>query len=530
MSRIRRKPLYEACSLKAAGIVAMSAVLMSCATNPVTGGRELGFISPAQEIAIGQEQYGPSQQSQGGLLDVDPELSAYVNEVGQRVAAYSPRQLPYEFVVLNNSVPNAWALPGGKIAINRGLLYELDSEAELAAVLGHEVVHAAARHGAQAVERNMLIQGALVATAVAATVSDNPYAGAIVGGAQVGAQLISQRYGRDAERESDLYGTRYMAQAGYDPQGAVELQEAFVRLSEGRQSGWLEGLFTSHPPSQERVNNNRQLVSQLRAEGFTAGDAGEQRYRQRTASLMANKPAYDLFDEAYELLSDDKIEEGERKLDQAIALMPREARFYGLKGDIALMQRRYGAAIDYYNQAMARDDDYFDYYLGRGMAYSRQGNDARAKSDLEASIALLPTAIAANELGTMALAANDRGNAKQYFQMAAAAPGDMGAQAQANFMRLDVADNPTAYVQAVPVLDRSGRVIVQVSNRAPVPLASVTMELRAVLNGQLTCIPFTARNVPAGQVSQYDSGQVLPADTNMQQIQAQAIVSSATVN
>lgn len=316
----------------------MALLLLTCSVNPVTGDRELAFISEREEISIGAEQYVPSQQSQGGQFKVDPELTAYVNEVGQRVAAFSPRQLPYEFVVLNNSVPNAWALPGGKIAINRGLLYELNTEAELAAVLGHEVIHSAARHGAQSVERGMLLQGALVVTAVA--ISDNEYAGAIVGGAMLGAQLISTRYGRDAERESDLYGTRYMAQAGYDPQGAVGLQEAFVRLSEGRAPGWLEGLFSSHPASQERVQNNQQLVNQLRAEGFTGGDMGADRYQQRTASLRAAKPAYDAFDEAQELIADDKIEDAERKLDEAIALQPNEARFFGLKADIALMQRR----------------------------------------------------------------------------------------------------------------------------------------------------------------------------------------------
>jgi hypothetical protein len=80
-------------------------------------------------------------------------LTPYVNEVGQKLAAVSKRKLPYEFVVLNSSVPNAWALPGGKIAVNRGLLTELKNEAELAAVLGHEIVHAAARHGAKAQER-----------------------------------------------------------------------------------------------------------------------------------------------------------------------------------------------------------------------------------------------------------------------------------------------------------------------------------------------------------------------------------------
>src|SRR5690606_29080650 len=116
--------------------------------------------------------------------------------------------------------------------------------------------------------------------------------------AQLGAQLVTQRYGRDAERESDAYGIRYMAEAGYDPAAAVSLQETFVRLSEGRNPGWVEGLFSSHPPSQERVENNRALVQQLRAEGHTGGELGRDRYQQAIAFLKENKPAYDAFDEA----------------------------------------------------------------------------------------------------------------------------------------------------------------------------------------------------------------------------------------
>jgi predicted Zn-dependent protease len=103
--------------------------LAGCSVNPVTGQRELILISTAQEIEMGRQNYVPMQQSQGGEYDVDPELSAYVRNVGIKVASQSGVNLPYEFVVLNNSVPNAWALPGGKIAINRGLLTELESEA-----------------------------------------------------------------------------------------------------------------------------------------------------------------------------------------------------------------------------------------------------------------------------------------------------------------------------------------------------------------------------------------------------------------
>jgi predicted Zn-dependent protease len=119
-----------------------------------------------RQIAIGEQQYLPAQQSQGGRYRVDPALTEYVQSVGARMATASGVNLPYEFVVLNNDVPNAWALPGGKIAVNRGLLTELRNEAELAAVLGHEVVHAAGRHGAQAMERGVLTQVAVLGAAI----------------------------------------------------------------------------------------------------------------------------------------------------------------------------------------------------------------------------------------------------------------------------------------------------------------------------------------------------------------------------
>ncbi|MDZ7684041.1 MAG: M48 family metallopeptidase [Gammaproteobacteria bacterium] len=197
----------------------------------------------------------------------DPDVGNYVQEIGNKLAGVSDRDLPYEFVVINDSTPNAWALPGGKIAINRGLLTKLDSEAELAAVLGHEVVHAAARHGAQAMQRGMLLQGALLAATIGATSSDSEYANYIVGGAQLGAQLISQRYSRDAELEADYYGMQYMKRAGYNPEAAVSLQETFVELSKDRKTNWLQGLFASHPPSTARVEANRETLRALGPSG-----------------------------------------------------------------------------------------------------------------------------------------------------------------------------------------------------------------------------------------------------------------------
>ncbi|MDC0598255.1 M48 family metalloprotease [Gammaproteobacteria bacterium] len=466
------------------GLLLSSLFLTACAVNPVTGRNELSLVSEQQELNIGAEQYGPSQQSQGGEYSVDAELSEYVNTVGQRLAAVSDRALPYEFVVLNNSVPNAWALPGGKIAVNRGLLLELNSEAELAAVLGHEVVHAAARHGALAMTRGTLLQGALVIGAFASR--NNEYSDYIVGGSQLGAQLVSQRYGRDAERESDYYGIQYMARAGYDPRAAITLQETFVRLSEGQNQSWLNGLFASHPPSQERVDNNRALVAELMP-GLAGQELemGTERYQQATAYLHDTKSAYDLFDEAERAIADDDLEIALGNLDEASAMVPGEARFSGLKADILLYQRRYRESISFYNEAIAKDDNYYDYYLGRGVAYARQGSDSLAKADLERSANLLPTAIAMNELGKISLNANDRIAARQYFQMAASAQSSVGQEASQAFMRLDIEDNPSNYLQVQASADRNGRIFARVINRSGLDLQNITVEFSAVVVGRV---------------------------------------------
>ena len=111
--------------------VAISFTLTACGTNPVTKKKEFQFVSQDKEIAIGKDNYSPARQSQGGDYVIDPELTAYVQGIGKRLGAVSDRpELPYEFVVINDSTPNAWAMPGGKIAFNRGLMYELNSEAE----------------------------------------------------------------------------------------------------------------------------------------------------------------------------------------------------------------------------------------------------------------------------------------------------------------------------------------------------------------------------------------------------------------
>jgi beta-barrel assembly-enhancing protease len=448
--------------------------LSGCGVNPVTGKKEIQFVSEAAELKLGEQNYAPMRQAEGGDFDVLPEPTAYVNEVGQKLAAVADRKLPYEFVVLNNSVPNAWALPGGKIAINRGLLTELKSEAELAAVLGHEIVHAAARHGAKAQERGTLLQVGLAAAQIGAAVSDvdTNVAGLLIQGAGVGAQLVQQKYGRDQELESDKYGMKYMKLAGYDPSGAVSLQETFVRLSQqegAKQQGWLEGLFASHPPSAERVEQNKRTTEEL----GRGGEIGEEKFAARMKSLRAIEPAYAKYDQAL-TAARNKDFTGARTLAQdATKLLPQEGRFHELLGEISLAQKQPQDALPHYQKAIDLNSDYFGSYLGAGVAQFQSGNHAKAEEWLSKSAQLLPTAPAAYYLGTIARERGDRAKAMEYYAAAAGSQSRIGEMAAAEFVRMDLPQNPDKYVAATGRFDSAGRLLVVVQNRAPVPLRDV---------------------------------------------------------
>lgn len=472
--------------------------LTGCATNPVTGKNELTLVSRDQEINIGNQQYLPTQQSQGGQYTADPALARYVQEVGARLAAVSDSPLPYEFVVLNDSTPNAWAMPGGKIAINRGLLTQLENEAELAAVLGHEIVHAAARHSAKAMERSMLLQGAVLLTAVGAQSSESPYANYVVGAATLGAQLVTHRYGREAELESDYYGMQYMAAAGYDPAAAITLQEKFVALSQGRTTGWIEGLFASHPPSTERVAKNRLKNETLKAAQNRDWELGQQRYSQELSYLNSKSSAYQAYDQARTLLANNEPDSAQQRLEKAIAIEPREARFFGLQGDIAFAREQLSEAVDAYTRALELDENYYHYYLGRGMTLSKLGQRDLAKVDLQRSTELLPTALAANELGGLALAAGNRQEAKRLYQMAAGAGGNVGQQAAQAFKDLDFADNPGNYFNvAADRYQNQIRIIVQ--NGAGRDVADTRIQVSVVINGENRRATFDSGPINAGQ-------------------------------
>ena len=478
------------------------AFLAGCAVNPVTGKTEFMTVSTEAEIQMGQQNYAPMQQSQGGLQDLDPALTTYVSGIGQRLAAQSGVSLPYEFAVLNNSVPNAWALPGGKIAINRGLLYELESEAELAAVLGHEVVHAAARHTAKQISRSQLLQVGVLGTAVAA--SDSDYGNLIAGSANLLAQAGLAKYGRDAELESDYYGMQYMSKAGYDPQGAVTLQETFVRLSKSRQSDWLSGLFASHPPSQARVDANIATAAALPP----GGETGEEEFQRAMQKTMAAKPAYDAYDEGRKALAEDQVDEALALANRALGLFPDEAHFHALRGDVRLVADKYDMAVTNYNRAINRRNGFFYYHLQRGLAKNELGQVDAAVTDLERSIELLPTAPAHYVLGTIDEKRGNVAGAIEHYRIVAKSSGDYGKAASAALVKLELPSNPGAYVLRRCDADASGNLVVTVKNNTSVQITGVQVAVSyADQYGRQRQINHAVRGqIPPGQVASVNTG------------------------
>lgn len=473
-----------------------------CAVNPVTGDRQFITMSPSDDLQIGTLNYQPMLQAQGGAYDVDPELIEYVRGVGMKLAAVSDVDLPYEFTVLNSSVPNAWALPGGKIAINRGLLTEIRSEAELAAVLGHEIVHAAARHSAQQMSRGQLLQGLVLATSVVA--GDSGYGDLAVGGAGVAAQLISTKYGRSAELESDKYGMRYMQRAGYDPQGAVSLQETFVRLSEGRQQDWVSGLFASHPPSQERVRENRKRANKMPQGGFMGVDE----YMAAVQKARSVKPAYDVYDKGRAALHDGNTDEALRLANEALKLYPDEANFHALRGDVRLVNEQFDMAETNYDRAISRRDSFFYYYVQRGLAREAQHRTDDAARDLEHSLELLPTAPAHYTLG---LIKKDRGQTEaaiEHFTIVANSSGDYARKAGAELARMQIDEQPGKYVAHSCDAGSNGNLIISVRNEATIAIEGVRVQLdysdnygntrREILN--------VGNRIESGEVVQADTG------------------------
>ena len=450
----------------------IASLTTACAVNPVTGEQQLMFMSESEDAQIGQSQYKPTQQSQGGLYYLDPELTLYVASVGKKLAAVSDRpDLPYEFVILNNSVPNAWALPSGKIALNRGLLVRLKDEAQLAAVLSHEIVHAAARHSAQRTQQGMIVQYGMMGLGLATEGTD--YKDLIIGGASMGVQLTMAQYSQEHELESDQYGMKYMAMAGYDLNAAVELQQLFVELSNNQQSNWLQGLFASHPPSPARVEANREHVIGFTSTGNYRGKADFQKHMKY---LLSKSTAYNSQDKAVALIAKKNLSSAMTEIDKALKAEPNEALFYATKGDIYSAQGKDSLALKQYEKSVALFPEQFSSYLKKGVANEKLGNLEQAKKDFSRSAQLLPTSVAELGLGNIAQLQGDQRNAIRHFEKASQAEGNNGKSARINLAKLELPSQPEKYLKIKHSLSKNRTLQAYAENHSEVTVIEIEVE------------------------------------------------------
>ncbi len=464
--------------------------ITSCSVNPVTGQNEFLLMSKQQEITLGEKNYSPSRQAQGGDYYIDAELQSYVAGVGKKLATFSAQpDLPFEFIVLNNSVPNAWALPGGKIGINRGLLMYLEDEAQLAAVLSHEIVHAAARHNAAQMSRGTLLSLGVMAVGVTAKDNDQLYSLA----SQAGAAAWLAKYGRDDELEADYYGMDYMAQAGYDLEGAVELQETFVSLSKDRATSFLSALFASHPPSMKRVEANR-----IKARTLPGGDRGRTRFQTAIRQLKKDEPAYEAAEKAKEALKKDDPRSALSSLDKAVSLQPDEFSFWVLRGKAWEALDKKDNVDKAFSTAIRKNRGHFSGYLERGILRHDNGERAKGLADIKLSYALLPTPAASYYLGEAEMSAKNYEKAEDYFYLAANARGNIGGLSRKSLQIVQQQLYPERYISAELVFNPAGEIVVGLTNNATVSIAYIQLQIR--YEGMLKTIIWKDKIQPKSRV------------------------------
>ena len=227
--------------------VSITVLAIACATNPATGKREFSLMSEDQEIQIGQSQDAEVRKEMG--VYGDRALQQYVSDIGLRLAQLSERpNLPWHFTIVDVPAINAFALPGGYIYITRGILPFLQDEAQLAGVLGHEIGHVTARHASQQYSRSTGAQLGLILGSIFVPAT-RPFAQL----GESGLGLLMLKYSRDDEAQADGLGVKYVARAGWDPDGIPQMLTTLGRIEEASDNKGVPNWLQTHPAAEDRV-------------------------------------------------------------------------------------------------------------------------------------------------------------------------------------------------------------------------------------------------------------------------------------
>jgi beta-barrel assembly-enhancing protease len=327
----------------------VAGMALGCAVNPVTGQSQLMLVSEDEEIQL-DHQSSPFQISADYGMVQDSALAAYVSGVGMRLAKHTHRpQMPYAFRPVNAVYVNAYAFPGGTIAATRGILLKLKNEAELAALLGHELGHVNARHTAQQASKGMIVQGVFGSVALLTGTVSQALGNIASQMGMIGSGMLLASYSREAERQADSLSMDYAVAAGYSPEGCVGLMEMLKGLSKNR-SGSVELLFATHPMSDERYQN---MVGEA-AQKYAAARNNplyRERYMDNTSRLRSRQAAIESMQKAEDELAKKQYGSAEALLRRALSLAPDDYAGLLIMAKCQFMQARFGEAQRYAQQA-----------------------------------------------------------------------------------------------------------------------------------------------------------------------------------
>lgn len=368
--------------------MATAGYVFGCATDPVTGKKQLMLVSEDTEKQIDQ-QYSPLQFSTDFGAVQDSRLNSYVSQVGNTMAAASHRpHMPYSFRVVNATYVNAYAFPGGSIAATRGIMLALENEAELASLLGHELGHVNARHSAEQMSKGQLTQAIVGGISVLAG-TQSAALGDLAGQlGQISTGALLARYSRDNEREADALGMAYMVGAGYGSEGFVGLMEMLNSMSKHK-STTVDLLFATHPMSQERYDTAVQTANTKYKDAFK-GPLFKERYMDHTAALRAKKEAIEEIQNGEKMLAERKYDAAGDHFRRALKKAPEDYVALCMMSVSNLAQKQYALGRQYAGMAQSAYPKEAQAYHLSGFANIQLKDFEKAHTDFNAYEKLLP--------------------------------------------------------------------------------------------------------------------------------------------
>ncbi len=368
--------------------VASAGFLTGCAKDPVTGESQFMMVSRQQEIGIDKQQ-SPFQFSSDYGVTQNRKINRYVSSIGKKLIPNVHRQdMPYNFQCVNATYINAYAFPGGTIAVTRGILLKLDNEAQLAALLGHELGHVNARHSAEQMSKGQLSSLLVGGLSMAAGSQSSGLGQLTQQLGMLGQGLLLSKYSRDNEREADSLGNEYMVKAGYTSKGFVGLMEILNSLHKASSSS-VQVLFSTHPMSSERLNA---AVQRENGQYKSSKDfrLGRERYMDSIASLRKQRKGIELLQQGEKYMAKKEYDKAQNSFKESLKSLNDDYTAHVLMAKCLMVRKKPSQAL-VHTQAAKRlyPSEAQGHYMA-GLVNSELKNWSTAYNEYERCDELLP--------------------------------------------------------------------------------------------------------------------------------------------